>query len=364
MSSDFDAIWEDLLADLKTLPAISFDGFARRIHFRARWNSDFNSLRKYIGTDQPYPAGDENHNQELDGMDTGNDFSRLGNWFLTAEFMSIDDDGYWQKYLAMQLFPFIIYPIFTPEVLRGLMSMCLAEHLNSKFKSNGHPSLMELANTTGFADYFINRIQTKSFIINLALTDPTRSDHLFSISTLLVADYLYYKTAWLDIFKLLSKDRPSFKALHAWSLVTWNEQERGDGVETDNIVKNCGIAATMAYCSVLGSLSTFDALNFFYKAVMTAIDTDSFPELRPYLDSIQASLKRLIDEAAIINEFVSYSEKLYTTFYHNMSENWRDGVRNAWRERNTGALTDWVNKGIYLRLYRWNYNLVSYLERT
>lgn len=105
MSSDFDAIWEDLLADLKTLPAISFDGFARRIHFRARWNSDFNSLRKYIGTDQPYPAGDESHNQELDGMDTGSDFSRLGNWFLTAEFMSIDDDGYWQKYLAMQLFP-------------------------------------------------------------------------------------------------------------------------------------------------------------------------------------------------------------------------------------------------------------------
>ncbi|RAK93737.1 hypothetical protein BO79DRAFT_284299 [Aspergillus costaricaensis CBS 115574] len=344
MPVDFDAIWEDLLADLKTLPAISFDGFVRRIHFRARWNSDFKSLRKYIGTDQPYPAGDESHNQELDGMDTGNDFSRLGNWFLATEFMSIDDDGYWQVAMAAQLAPFLIYPIFTPGVLRGLMSMCLAEHLNTKFKSNDHPSLMELTNTTGFADYFINRIQTKSFIINLALTDPTRSDHLFSISILLVADYLYYKTAWLDIFKLLSKDRPSFKALHAWSLVTWNEQERRDEVETDNIVKNCGIAATMAYCSVLGSLSTFDALNFFYKAVMAAIDTDSFPELRPYLDSIQASLKRLIDEAAIINEFVSYSEKLYTTFYHNMSENWRDGVRNAWRERNTGALTDWVNK--------------------
>ncbi|KAI3005469.1 hypothetical protein CBS147345_7540 [Aspergillus niger] len=81
----------------------------------------------------------------------------------------------------------------------------------------------------------------------------------------------------------------------------------------------------MAYCSVLGSLSTFDALVIFYKAVIAAIDTDSFPELRPYLDSIQASMKRLIDEAAIINEFVSYSEKLYTTFYHNMSEKWRDG---------------------------------------
>ncbi|PYH66584.1 uncharacterized protein BO88DRAFT_468977 [Aspergillus vadensis CBS 113365] len=344
MSDKFDAIWEDLLADLKTLPAISFDGFSRRIHFRARWNSDFNSLRKYIGTDQPYPAGDESHNQELDGMDTGNDFSRLGNWFLATEFMRIDDDGYWQVAMAAQLAPFLFYPVFTPGVLRGLMSMCLAEHLNTKFKSNGHPSLMELANTTGFADYFINRIQTKSFIINLALTDPTRSDHLFSISTLLVADYLYYKTAWLDIFKLFSKDRPSFKALHAWSLVTWNEQERRDEVETDNIVKNCGIAATMAYCSVLGSLSTFDALNFFYKAVMAAIDTDLFPELRSYLDSIEASLKRLIDEKAIINEFVSYSEKLYTTFYYNMSENWRDGVRTAWRERNTGALTDWINK--------------------
>ncbi|OJI87346.1 hypothetical protein ASPTUDRAFT_116731 [Aspergillus tubingensis CBS 134.48] len=332
MSDNFDALWEDLLADLKTLPAISFDGFSRRIHFRARWNSDFKSLRKYIGTDQPYPAGDESHNQELDGTDTGNDFSRLGNWFLATEFMRIDDDGYWQIAMAAQLAPYLIYPIFTPGVLRGLMSMCLAEHLNTKFKSNGHPSLMELANTTGFADYFINRIQTKSFIINLALTDPTRSDHLFSISTLLVADYLYYKTAWLDIFRLFSKDRPSFKALHAWSLVTWNEQERRDEVETDTIVKNCGIAATMAYCSVLGSLSTFDALNFFYKAVIAAIDTDSFPELRPYLDSIQASLKRLIDEKAIINEFVSYSEKLYTTFYYNMSENWRDGVRTAWRE--------------------------------
>ena len=225
------------------------------------------------------------------------------------------------------------------------MSMCLAEHLNTKFKSNGHPSLMELANTTGFADYFINRIQTKSFIINLALTEPTRSDHLFSISVLLVADYLKYKTAWLDIWRLLSKDRPSFKALHAWSLVTWDEQAQRDEVKIDNIVKNCGIAATMAYCSVLGSLSTFDALVIFYKAVTAAIDTDSSPELRPYLDSIQASMKRLIDEAAIINEFVSYSEKLYTTFYHNMSEKWRDGVRTAWRERNTGALTDWVNKG-------------------
>ncbi|PYH30565.1 uncharacterized protein BO87DRAFT_342321 [Aspergillus neoniger CBS 115656] len=332
MSDNFDAIWEDLLADLKTLPAISFDGFSRRIHFRARWNSDFKSLRKYIGTDQPYPAGDESHNQELDGMDTGNDFSRLGNWFLATEFMRIDDDGYWQVAMAAQLAPYLFYPVFTPGVLRGLMSMCLAEHLNTKFKSNGHPSLMELANTTGFADYFINRIQTKSFIINLALTDPTRSDHLFSISTLLVADYLYYKTAWLDIFRLFSKDRPSFKALHAWSLVTWDEQGRRSELETDSIVKNCGIAATMAYCSVLGSLSTFDALNFFYKAVIAAIDTDSVPELRPYLDSIQASLKRLIDEKAIINEFVSYSEKLYTTFYYNMSENWRDGVRTAWRE--------------------------------
>lgn len=105
MSDNFDALWEDLLADLKTLPAISFDGFSRRIHFRARWNSDFKSLRKYIGTDQPYPAGDESHNQELDGMDTGNDFSRLGNWFLATEFMRIDDDGYWQIAMAAQLAP-------------------------------------------------------------------------------------------------------------------------------------------------------------------------------------------------------------------------------------------------------------------
>ncbi|GKZ49349.1 hypothetical protein AbraIFM66951_001754 [Aspergillus brasiliensis] len=343
MSANFDAIWEDLLGDLKTLPAISFDGFARRIHYRARWNSDFNSLRKYIDTDQPYPPGDESHNQELDGKYTGEDFSRLGNFFLAAELMSIDDDGTWQIVMAAQLSPYCIL-IFTPEVLRGLTSMCLAEHLNTKFKSNGHPSLMELANTTGFADYFINRIQTKSFIINLALTDPTRSDHLFSISVLLVADYLKYKTAYLDIWKLLSKDRPSFKALHAWSLVAWDEQGRRSERETDNILTNCGIVATMPYCSVLGSVSTFGALNLFYAAVKTAIDTDSFPELRPYLDSIEASLNRLINEQAIINEFVSYSEKLYTTFYHNMSGKWRDAIRTAWRERNTGAITDWVNK--------------------
>ncbi|RDH19750.1 hypothetical protein M747DRAFT_331910 [Aspergillus niger ATCC 13496] len=352
MSANSDAIWEDLLADLKTLPAISFDGFARRIHFRARWHGDFDSLRKYIGTDQPYPANDESHDQVLDGMYTGEEFRRLGNWFLAAEFISIDDDGLWQVAEAAQL------AAVSNQVLRGLMSMCLAEHLNTKFKSNGHPSLMELANTTGFADYFINRIQTKSLIINLALTEPTRSDHLFSISVLLVADYLKYKTAWLDIWRLLSKDRPSFKALHAWSLVTWDEQAQRDEVKIDNIVKNCGIAATMAYCSVLGSLSTFDALVIFYKAVIAAIDTDSFPELRPYLDSIQASMKRLIDEAAIINEFVSYSEKLYTTFYHNMSEKWRDGVRNAWRERNTGALTDWINKalasGITIQSFMWD----------
>lgn len=114
MPVDFDAIWEDLLADLKTLPAISFDGFARRIHFRARWNSDFNSLRRYIDTDQPYPAGDESHNQELDGMDTGSEFSRLGSYFLASEFFNIDD-GAWQ-YIQEQL----LTPVRSPTQSRRL----------------------------------------------------------------------------------------------------------------------------------------------------------------------------------------------------------------------------------------------------
>ncbi|GLA65152.1 hypothetical protein AtubIFM54640_006893 [Aspergillus tubingensis] len=341
MPVDFDAIWEDLLADLKTLPAISFDGFARRIHFRARWNSDFNSLRRYIDTDQPYPAGDESHNQELDGMDTGSEFSRLGSYFLASEFFNIDD-GAWQYIQEQLLTPYALF--FTPMVLRQLMPMCLAEHLNNKFKQSGHRSLWELVDTPGFADYFINRIQTKSFIINLALTDPTEGNHMFSISILLIADYLKYKTARLDLWKIFSKDRPSFKALHAWSLVAWNEEGQRSEAGTDNIVKNCGKAATMAYCSVLGSMTTFNALKLFYEAVKVSIDTDSFPELCSYLESIQASLNRLIDEAAIINEFISYSEKLYTTFNKIMPDKWCSAVRTAWARNDIGALMDWINK--------------------
>ncbi|GLA90141.1 hypothetical protein AtubIFM56815_005699 [Aspergillus tubingensis] len=341
MIVDFDAIWEDLLADLKTLPAISFDGFARRIHFRARWNSDFNSLRRYIDTDQPYPAGDESHNQELDGMDTGREFGRLGSYFLASEFFNIDD-GAWQYIQEQLLTPYALF--FTPMVLRQLMPMCLAEHLNNKFKQSGHRSLWELVDTPGFADYFINRIQTKSFIINLALTDPTEGNHMFSISILLIADYLKYKTARLDLWKIFSKDRPSFKALHAWSLVAWKEKGQRSEAGTDNIVKNCGKAATMAYCSVLGSMTTFNALKLFYEAVKVSIDTDSFPELCPYLESIQASLNRLIDEAAIINEFMSYSEKLHTTFNKIMPEKWCGAVRTAWARNDIGALMDWINK--------------------
>ncbi|RAL04454.1 uncharacterized protein BO80DRAFT_485021 [Aspergillus ibericus CBS 121593] len=339
MSTGFDTLWENLLADLKSLPAISFDGFARRIHYRTRWNDNFSSLRKYIGSDQPYPPGDESHGQQLDGMDVGSDFSSLGNSFLAPAFLSIDDDGTWQYFLALQLRPYALF--FRSGVLRDLMPMCLAEHLNTKFKSNDHPSLWELANTKGFAEFFVDKIQTKSFIINIALTDATEGSHLFSISVLLVADYLVYKTARLDIFKLFSKDRPSFRALHAWPLVGWSEQGQESESETDKIVKFCGKAATMAYCPVIGSLSTFEALNMFYKAVQASIDTEKFPELRAYLESIQASLHRLIDEAAIINEFTSYSEKLYKAFHSTMAENWHNVVHTAWKERNTGALTDW-----------------------
>jgi hypothetical protein len=95
-------LFDDLLASLKSLPEISYEALARRVHYKARHVSQFSSMMKYIVDVDPYPSDDKGTDASMaGGEDCTARMERMGSYFLSHGVRSVDQNKWTIEWYEM-----------------------------------------------------------------------------------------------------------------------------------------------------------------------------------------------------------------------------------------------------------------------
>ncbi|KNG86160.1 hypothetical protein ANOM_006584 [Aspergillus nomiae NRRL 13137] len=230
------------------------------------------------------------------------------------------------------------------ESLTSLMGFCLCEHINFELKSQGKRTIDDLWHVDGFQDYCLDMIQGDWFTSAHILTDIDRHDHLFSISWLLIADYMQDRDHAFRNFPTSGGDfqsRASYQTLTKWSYNLWASEGKGNPARMDQIVEFCGRIATVGLCppdpttGIQRPTPVSRVLKSFYGMGMEVFDDGD------YQRDLQDSLDRLDDKEDIINEWQTYCQTFTKTWIEEIRPYWKKGIYNAFRDKQWDAIRWW-----------------------
>ncbi|KAF4177844.1 hypothetical protein CNMCM7927_002823 [Aspergillus lentulus] len=281
-------LFDDLLASLKSLPEISYEALARRVHYKARHVSQFSSMMKYIADVDPYPSDDKSTNASLaGGEDCTARMERMGSYFLSHGVRSVDQNKWtieWYE-MAFTCLAYEMYMFWNDGIIRPLMPLLLGEHIENRIEVMGKKSLYTLPDAPGFTEFFLNEVQTKDFASNVMDTDAATGDHLFSISILLIADYLHYGTFQPRLTQIFDKERPAYQILAKWSQYSWEVEPDDESLKKTMLF--CGQSATALLTGLEQPQLASLAVKGFYELVVNTSDNEA------YTAAIKDALERM-----------------------------------------------------------------------
>jgi hypothetical protein len=226
-----------------------------------------------------------------------------------------------------------VYMYWNDGIVRPLMPLLLAEHIESRIEVMGKKSLYTLPNAPGFTEFFVNEVQTKAFASNVMDTDAATGDHLFSISILLIADYLHYGTFQPALTQIFDKERPAYQILAKWSQYSWEVEPDDEGLKKTMLF--CGRSATAMLTGLEQPQLASLAVMGFYELVVNTSDNEA------YTAAIKDGLERM-DIVGIIDEWQSYSERLHSSLLSTQYSKWTDAVHVAFN-KDRDAVRGWFN---------------------
>jgi hypothetical protein len=226
------------------------------------------------------------------------------------------------------------------------MSFCLAEHIDAELKRLGQPSIKELTVMDGFSDYAIKTMSTNRWINQEIAVDLWRGDHLFTISMLLLVDFLKSDPTKIPAYGTRFQDRPSYEVLQAWSYSIWGDEAKGDATKTDKMVEFLGNVATIVYvpqsdAQMAEPTPTFDVMREFYTSVINS--RGRYKDGGEYQGELQSSLSRLDNREDAINEWESYCQSMASYYRLNMQPKWDLGVMNIFDRQEWSKFYGWMN---------------------
>jgi hypothetical protein len=359
MSDDVEQVFADAVKATKGLKALPYVDYAHRLHNKVRGTFESNlgihELREYIDRAPNYPEDDSDpDNWDIDIFAIWDLLDKLSIPTAAdgiASLNSSDDPQNLTQYVDKEN-----SHLRYKECITNLLGFCLIEHINRDLKSRGALTIDDLWHKDAFQEYCLQMMTTPEFIRTEIRTDMLRQDHLFSITWLLIADYMQDRDHVARKTPVPGgdfKNRASYKALVQWSYTLWAEAGgQGDPNQMDNIVRFCGRLATFALCppdAITGvqiPAQTFTVTKAFYE-MGTGDARTLADDGEEYSRELQDSLQRLQDQEEQVNEWQSYAMALTHQWEAEAVPLWERGMYRAFKAESWGAIKDWVRYGAW-----------------
>ncbi|KAG8409171.1 hypothetical protein J3459_017659 [Metarhizium acridum] len=351
MSDDLHQVFSEAVKATKGLKALPYVDYAHRLHNKVRktFQEDMSDhdLQAYVDRAATYPEDDPDpDNADIDIFSIWDLLNKLSIPSATdgiASLGSRDDPQNFRQYVDKNN-----SHLRYLECITNLLGFCLIEHINRDLKSRGALTIDDLWRYGDFQEYCLQAITNPEFIRTEIRTDMLRSDHLFSIAWLLIADYMQDRdhvgrntpAAGVEF-----QNRSSYKALVQWSYTLWAEGGgKGDPEQMDSIVQFCGRVATLVLCppdaatGVQVPAKTFTVTKAFYEiggGIGAFADDEYDQELRE-------SLQRLQDQEDIVNEWQSYCMALTHQWEAEAVPLWETGLYRAFKAEKWDSAKFWV----------------------
>ncbi|CAD6446573.1 7630552f-96ab-41cf-8523-f973691513a3 [Sclerotinia trifoliorum] len=345
--SDYEKLFEEAVKGIKAAKSFPYDNYTNRLHNKVRASLEYYPhLQPYIDRAPNYPPNDDDpDNMIIDIFDIWDLFVKASIPTISNGIANVDD-----KYDPKDLKQYVSgenAEVRYLEVLTNLMGFCLGEHINRELESQQAPNMEILWNDLGFSENYMSLLTSQSFINNEIRTDIIRSDHLFSIAWLMIADYMQdrnhvYRTAPTSS-GIQFQDRASCQILNQWSYTLWEIEGKGNPAKMDEIVKFCGRLATIGLCppnattNVQRPAKTWIVTKEFYDVHMGVQAFDD----GDYNTELQDSLNRLQDQEDLVNEWNSYCLALTNSWEKQILPYWNVGLHRAFLAEEFYAVTLW-----------------------
>ncbi|KAI1828147.1 hypothetical protein F4861DRAFT_245617 [Xylaria intraflava] len=325
MSTELQDAWQELVAGVAAVEPFPYSDFVNRLHNKVKGSFAIDSgagdvLRPYIDEASNYPPDESQPDSSY--VDIFDIFDLIFRLSISAASDGIAANDNSLKECVSQDNSKLRYL----ESLTNLMGFCFLEHINMQLKSQGRRALDALYQIDGFKEYCVEQINSDGFVRTEILHDLSAGDHRFSISFLIIADYMdnrefvFRSTPSPSNSDFASK--ASCKALIQWSYTLWANGGKGDPDQTDQIVEFCGRAATIGLCPPSSSTGL-------QRPTTVSIVMPSFYSIAPsvfgdsdYATEVQDSLARLKNKQEIVDEWKAYCD----TF----ANNWEAQIRSYW----------------------------------
>ncbi|KAF7596915.1 hypothetical protein BBP40_011960 [Aspergillus hancockii] len=353
---------------VQALDPFPFEGFTDELHNKTKYDYLVRGMFNDIPVSPQFPPDDpEWHDPKLAGLIATSQFHRLAIASVSHSVLSVsndlekDDVRHVKNYIDPTA-----AGLRYGEAMSNLMSFGLAAHIGRKLKSICQRSLPDLHELTGFFDYAKEQMLSDQFIDASVDWDDAKENHLFSISMLLIADYLQKDPQSIPAYGPYYWERASYEILKAWSQRIHDTQTKGDDQKTDQLVQFGGRAASITFCPATGNdivkpTATFEVMNGFYASILSSQDATATPTETEYKQAVAASLQRLSGAEGIVNEWKTYSETLEDKYKTLKTGLWQEAVDATYTKCNWCALYEWAHDSWYSEksLYQENpYELV------
>ncbi|PWY76258.1 hypothetical protein BO70DRAFT_430745 [Aspergillus heteromorphus CBS 117.55] len=305
---DFKPLWRLLVRAIQNLDPFPFEGFTDELHNKAKYDHLVRGMFDDIPVSPQFPPDDpEWHEAKLAGLSAASQLHRLAIASVSHSVLCL--------------------------------SPSLAEHDNKHVKDRIDATatglryvtvsvLHELSLLTGFFDFAKEQMMCDQFIDASVDWDEAKGNHhLFSISVLLMADWLQTDPQTIPGYGPYYWERASYEFLKVWSQRIHDTQMKGDAQKADQLVQ--------------WPIPTFDVMNAFYDSIIhssvgaTAKDTE-------YIQAVTASLKRLSGAEDIVNDWKTYSETLEDTYKTLKTSLWQQAVDATYTDFKWCALYEWA----------------------
>ncbi|KAF2962631.1 hypothetical protein GQX73_g10942 [Xylaria multiplex] len=252
MSDDLQGAWDELLEGIAAIKPFPYGNFANRLHNKVRScfasDSTGETLGPYIDEAPRYPAGDSDPGSYyVDIFLIPDLLDRLSLSTASDGIAGNDEDSEHLKQRVSQDNSKLRYL----ESLTNLMGFRFLEHINMQLRSQGRRDLDTLYQIDGFKEFCLEQISSPGFANIEIHHDLSAGDHRFSITWLIVADYMDNREYVFRITPSSGSDfasKASYKALSQWSYTLWANGGKNDPDQMDQIVEFCGRVATIGLC--------------------------------------------------------------------------------------------------------------------
>lgn len=361
--SDYETLFKETITGLKAVKPIPYDDYTNRLHNKIRawaFDSGEDRLLSYVERAPNYPPDDNDPDSKYIDIFTIYDLLNKASTPSIAYGIAYVDDKYDPKHLKQYVSGYNS-EVRLLECFTNLMGFCIGEHINRELDSQQAPNMDKLFHDYEFGEHFRELVTSQSFINNEIRTDMIRSDHLFSISWLLIADYIFDRDhAYRDTPAFSGTqflDKVSGQTLNKWSYGLWENEGKGNPAKMDEIVKFCGRVATIGLCPpdatthLQRPASTWTVTKEFYEA---QIRFKAFDD-GDYNRELQESLNRLQDQEEIINEWHSYCLALTKSWEKQILPYWTTAMHRAFVAGEYEAIASWQLKAWFKQdeLYGW-----------